>query len=420
MRVGRIELSYLPRLEVVIRKLELSSPGKVHGAVRSVSISPVLLSLLRGRFRLSTVRVDGPDLTVDTPVAAKEEKPASRPDPLQSLTPLVASLASEASGLVVEIHGGRVVASRNGMNLAVLSNFDVSVTVPPTGPRKLHASGRVSASSLSLRQTDRQVLEIDGLRIEGALDVGDGKTSVTLSRFSTESPRLVAEIALSADSAAPRVGLTARGSDLDVTALRGKLLSFAGDDPTIAAIFAIFRGGTLTSFFFAVGGETPADLGVFERMSIQAVLADGNVRIESVGLDLEEARGDVAVEKGVLSAAHAAARIGKSQASDGSVRIGLAANDDTLRIDAAVRSDLAELPGILSRAVHGASFHEELSLLEDLAGIATARITIGDRAGALETKVSVSECSSPPATGAFPGQSGSSAEPSSTTGIVSA
>jgi hypothetical protein len=389
--VGRIELSFLPRIEVVIRKLELSGPGKVHGAVRSVSISPVLLSLLRGRFRLSTLRVDGPDLTVDTPEATKEEKPASRTDPLQSLAPLVASLASKASGLGVDLHGGRVVASRNGMNLAVVSDLDVSVTVPPTGSRAVHADVRVSASSLSLRRTDRQVLEVGGLRIEGALDAGGGKTAVRLSRFSTESPRLLAQIALSADSAAPRVDLTARGSGLDVTALRGKLLSFAGDDPTIASIFAIFRGGTLTSFSFAAGGKTAGDLGVFERMSIHAVLADGRVRIASVGLDLEEARGDVAVEKGLLSAEHAAARIGRSRASDGSVRIGLAANDDTLRVEATVRSDLAELPGILSRAVHGGSFNEELSLVEDLAGSATARLTLENRAGALETKVSVSE-----------------------------
>ena len=389
--VGRIDLSFLPRLEVVIRKLELSGPRKVHGAVRSVSISPVLLSFLRGRFRLSTVRVDGPNLTVDTPEAAKEEKPASRPDPLQSLTPLLASLASEASGLVVEVRGGRLAASRNGMNLAVLSGLDASVTVPPTGPRTLHADLRVSASSLSLRRTDPEVLEVGGLRIEGTLEAGDGKTVVTLSRLSTESPRFLAEVALSASSAGPRVDLTARGSGLDVTALRGKLLSFAGDDPTIAAIFAIVQGGTLSSFSFAAGGKTPGDLGIFERMSIQAVLADGSVRIGSVGLDLREARGEVSVEKGTLSAVHAAARIGRSRVSDGSVRIGLGANDDTLQVVATVRTDLAELPGILSRAVRGRSFHEKLSLVEDLAGSATARITIGDRAGALETKVSVSE-----------------------------
>jgi hypothetical protein len=277
------------------------------------------------------------------------------------------------------------------MNLAVLSGLDVSVAVPPTGPRTLHADVRVSASSLSLRRTDRHVLEIDGLRIEGVLDAGDDKSEVTLSRFSTESPELLAEIALSADSAAPRVDLTARGSGLDVAALRAKLLSFVGDDPAIAPIFAIFRAGTLTSFSFAAGGKTAGDLGVFERMSIHAVLADGNVRIGSVGLELEEARGDVRIENGVLSVEHAAARIGKSRASDGSVRIGLAANDDTLRVEATVRSNLAELPGILSRAIRGGSFNEELSLVEDLAGSATARITIGDRAGALETKVSVSE-----------------------------
>ncbi len=374
--MDEFELSYFPRLEVGIRKVELPGPGKIHGAVRSVSLSPVLVSLLRGRFRIATIRVDGPDLTVDAPEATgEEEKPVSRPGPLQSLTPFLA-LASKASGMVVEIHEGRLAAARNGMELAVLSDLDVSVTVPPRGT-SIHLSGQVSASSLSLRRTDRRVLEIRGVRIAGALDVENGKTAVTLSRFSTESPRLLAEIALSADSAIPRVDLTARGSGLDVTALRGKLLTFAGDDSTIAAIFAIFRGGTLTSFSFADGGDTPGDLGIFERMSIQAVLAGGKVRIGSVGLDLEEARGDVAVENGVLTAVHAAARIGKSQASDGSVRIGLVANDDTLRVEATVRSDLSELPGILSRVVGDGSFHEELSLVEDLVGSALLRRMAG-------------------------------------------
>ena len=392
--VGRIELSLLPRLGVVVRKLELSGPGTVHGAVGSVSISPMLRSLLRGRFRISALRVDGLELTIAVPEAAKEareEKPAPPSDPLQSLAPAIASLASEASGLLVEIHRGKVVASRGGLNLAVLDGLEASVRVPPTAPGTLHADVRVSASSVTLRRTDSQVLEVGGLRIEGALEGGAGKTKVALSRLSTESPRFLAEVALSSDRAAPRVGLTARGSGLDVTALRGKLLSFAGDNPTIASIFAIFREGTLASFSFAVEGRTAADLGIFERMSIHAVLADGFVRIDSVGLDLAEARGDVAVEGGVLTAEHAGARIGRSQASDGSVRIGLAANDDTLRVEATVRSDLAELPGILARAIHGGSFKEELSLVEGLAGSATARVTIGDREAALQTTVSVSE-----------------------------
>ncbi len=142
VRVGRFELSYFPRLEVGIRKVELPGPGKIHGAVRSVSLSPVLASLLRGRFRIATIRVDGPDLTVDAPEATgEEEKPVSRPGPLQSLTPFVA-LASKASGMVVEIHEGRLAAARNGMELAVLSDLDVSVTVPPTGHLDPSCPGR--------------------------------------------------------------------------------------------------------------------------------------------------------------------------------------------------------------------------------------------------------------------------------------
>jgi hypothetical protein len=46
VRYERIDLSWLPRPEVVVRGLELSAPGKARGAFRSVSVSPTLLPLL--------------------------------------------------------------------------------------------------------------------------------------------------------------------------------------------------------------------------------------------------------------------------------------------------------------------------------------------------------------------------------------
>ena len=62
--VGRIDLSFFPRPAAVIHRLNLAVPGKVRGTIRSLSVSPVLLALLRGRFRPANIRVDGPDLTV--------------------------------------------------------------------------------------------------------------------------------------------------------------------------------------------------------------------------------------------------------------------------------------------------------------------------------------------------------------------
>ncbi len=389
--VGRIDLSFFPRPGAVIHQLSLTAPGKVRGTVCSVSVSPVVLALLRGRFCPASVRLDGPDLIVEIPEATKKDAPVALSDPLKSLAPLLTTIVSQLPGLVVEVNGERVAVSRGGTIIASVEGLRVIVRVSPEDRGRLHADVGIAAASVSLRREGRRTLEIDGVRVEGAFDSFEGRSELALSRVSMESPRFLARISLSAEPAIPRVELSARGDGLDVTALRGKLLPFVGDDPTVAAIFGIFRGGKLTSFTFASGGRTPGDLGVFERMSIRATLADGSVRIGSVGLQLEEASGDVSVEKGTLSVERAAARVGNSRASDGSVRVGLAANDDMLRVEATVRSDLAELPGILSRAIRGGSFLEELSLVDDLAGSASGRLLLENRAGTLRTTVSVSE-----------------------------
>ena len=389
--IGRIELSFFPRPEAVLHQLKLTVPGKVRGSVRSVAVSPLFPALLRGRFRPASVRVDGPDLTVELPEATKEDEPASLSAPMKGLAPLLTTIVSEVPGLVFEVNGERIAVSRGGRTLASVEGLRASVRVSPDVRTRLHVDVGIAAASVSLRRESRRTLEIDGVRLEGAFDSLEGRSEITLSRLSVESPRFLAEMSLRGEPAVPRVDLSAHGSGLDVTALRGMLLPFAGDDTTVAAVFAIFRGGTLTSFSFASGGRTSGDLGGFEGMSIRAVLADGSVRVGSAGLDLEEAQGDVAVEKGVLSVEHAAARIGNSRASNGSVRIGLTTGDDTLRVDAAVRSDLAELPGILSRAVRGGSFSKELPLVEELEGSAVGRITLENRAGGLRTTVSVSK-----------------------------
>ncbi len=77
-----------------------------------------------------------------------------------------------------------------------------------------------------LSRPGRGSLTIEGLRIEGALRLAEGKAVLALSRLSVESPRLLAEGSLRADAALPRVELTAKGTGLDVTGMREKLLSF--------------------------------------------------------------------------------------------------------------------------------------------------------------------------------------------------
>ena len=341
----RMELSWFPRPEVVVRGVRLSAPG-VGGTVRGVRVQPALRALLLGRVVLTKLRVEGLDLAVMAG-SSKEQtivSPSSH-DWTQSLR----SLGSQA--LDVELSQSRVVLSR------------------PAG----------------------ESLTFEGIRLEAVLRVAEDKADVALSRLSLKSPGLALEGSLRADASAPRVEVAVHATALDVSDVRAKLLSFAGDDPVIKAIFGILRGGTLTSCSFLSSGKAPADLGALERMTIRAAVKDGKVRIPGPNLDLADVSADAALEGGVLTAENAAARVGKSRAEGGRVLVGLAKGNDRLRVDAQVRADLAEVPAILARAIPGRSFRQELALVEGLRGSATGRITIGDLKSAPATSVAVSD-----------------------------
>ena len=227
----RIDLSWFPRTEVVVRSVKVSIPGKARGTVRAVRVSPALLPLLRGRVSLSKIGVDGLDLAVDLPAPAKNGATRVRPrSPIRCRASALAGVSS--AGRRREREPDRAVAA---------------------GPRKPH---------------DRRAAR------RGRAPLGGGKGRAhALAPLRWNPPRLLVEGSLRADATVPeRRGWPRSGSDLDVTDVREKLLSFAGDDPVIAAIFAIVRGGTLTSFSFASSGKAPGDLGALERMSIHAAV----------------------------------------------------------------------------------------------------------------------------------------------------
>jgi uncharacterized protein involved in outer membrane biogenesis len=341
----RIGLSWLPRPEVVVRSLRISIPG-VRGAIRTVRVSPSLLPLFRGRVVITNVRVDGLDLAVDLSSSSSKEPPA--PPSESDWTAALRSLGDQT--LDVGVSESRVVLSRAG----------------------------------------RGSLALEGLHLNAGLHAADSKATVALSRLSLVSPRLDVEGSVRLDAAARRVEAEARGTGLDVTDVRAKLLAFAGDDRVIAEILGIFRGGTLKSFSFASSGKEPAELGVLERMTIRAAVENGQVRIPGPDLDLAEVRADVALEEGVLRAEHAEARVGTSRAREGTLLLGLSKGDDRLRVEADVQADLAGVPAILARVIPSASFRREVALVEGLAGSATGKITIGELKSDLRTNVDLS------------------------------
>ncbi len=261
--------------------LKVSVPGTVQGTARTVRVSPALLPLLRGRVVLTKIAVDGLDLGLT--LNAPEDAERSAAPPGSDWTQTLRALGSQT--LDVELRRSRVVLSR------------------PMG----------------------KSLTFEGIRLEATLRIAEGKLDVTLSRLSVESPKIVLAGSLRADAAGPSVELAARGSALDVTDVRGKLLSFLGDDPTVADIFGIVRSGTLTSFTFASSGKAPGDLGTLERMSIRAAVKDAKVRIPGPEpRSRRRERGRRARRRSPLRGERRGARREVARRRTGSVLVGLA------------------------------------------------------------------------------------------------
>ena len=230
---------------------------------------------------------------------------------------------------------------------------------------------------------------LEGVNAEGSFRSAEGRTEIDLSRLSLVSPALTGSGSFRWDPGTARADVSVRGS-LDGDAVRARLLEFAGDDRTIAQIFAIFRGGRL-AFSFESTARAPSDLFALEAMRVRAKVEDAGVRIDGPGLNLVDVSADVTLEGGVLSAENAVARVGRSRATGGRLLVGLAPGDGRLHVEADVRADLAELPAILARAIPSRSLRQELALLDRLVGRAAGRITIGECAGNAGTTVDLSE-----------------------------
>ena len=391
MRFERVDLSWFPHPSLSVRRLEISAPAKVRGTAAAVDVRLAFLPLLRGHVRLSSVLVDRPDLFVEIPAATKAEIPAPETAPQSLIEPLLRSYTSEAGGLALEIRRGRIEVVRSGKVLTNVDGLSLRTALSAGKSGSLLGEARIQASSLSFHRGERRKLDLRGFEAEGAFHSGNGRAEATLSLLSLESPRLFVEGRLRRESTPSLVEVDVKGRDLDVARLRGQLLGFAGDSSPVPEIFAILRGGELASFSFRASGSAPSDLGTLERMTIRATLSGGSVRIASAGLDLDDVRGDVAVEGSVLSAEGVTARILRSEARNGRVRIGLARGDDTLRVEAEVRAHLPEIPGVLSRAIRDESLQRELSLVEELEGSARGRVVLETRKRALRTDIRISE-----------------------------
>jgi hypothetical protein len=170
VRYERLDLAWFPRPRIVVRRLELAVPHRAAGTVESLTIYPALFPLLRGGYHLAKIRADAPDLTVEIPRSAKEEKPPSLAEIRERVAGLLSALSVDAPALVLEVHRGRAVVSLGARPLCALREIEGRIVLPPERLDvdlrcasnlwgKLSLNGRLDAAELSGRGT----IELAGL-----------------------------------------------------------------------------------------------------------------------------------------------------------------------------------------------------------------------------------------------------------------
>ncbi|PJB32304.1 MAG: hypothetical protein CO109_05325, partial [Deltaproteobacteria bacterium CG_4_9_14_3_um_filter_65_9] len=131
VRYERLDLAWLPRPRIVVRRLRLTIPHRASGAIESLTLYPALFPLLRGGVHLAKVLADAPDLALEIPPPPGEETPPSLARLRERIAGLLSALSADAPGLVVEVRRGRVALSLGPRPLCALREIEGRIVLPP-------------------------------------------------------------------------------------------------------------------------------------------------------------------------------------------------------------------------------------------------------------------------------------------------
>lgn len=131
----KVDISYFPHPLVVIHQPSLSIPEKVTGTLVSATVSPEILSLLRGRIRISRIQIEAPNITLMLPERprGKEEKTETFSPQLlgQLLAPILGLMESKFPNLALQVEKGKLNLLEGNQSIFWFQDIQAKVILPP-------------------------------------------------------------------------------------------------------------------------------------------------------------------------------------------------------------------------------------------------------------------------------------------------
>ena len=255
--------------------------------------------------------------------------------------------------------------------------------------KKFDARIKGSIPLLPLTYNNKEVL-FKNLNIDGALNIAENKTSISILDLNLDYPRLGLTGDFVMDKSASRVSLKLKGREIDVSSLREVALSMGEKASEVQNIFSIVKGGKVPMISLESNGKSLDDLGKLENILIKGSMIGGEIYIPGIELNLDEVKGEALISDGILNGKHLQVSLGKIFGSKGNLRLGLGANDDLFRLDIILKADLTQAHAILKDLIRNESLLRELRKIDDIKGNATARLILGETLSLIKPRVDAS------------------------------
>lgn len=188
----------------------------------------------------------------------------------------------------------------------------------------------------------------------------------------------------------PTWTLDLKGTDLDVTSIRKKVLTLWSDNKVAKTVCNVVRDGKAVSGAYQFSGRT-ADFKNLDTMIIEAEALDADIHVPGAELDITRASGPIMIKNSVLTGNNLSAQMGESSGSNGKLFLDLSKRSRAFTLDLDIDADLAALPPVLEQLVHHGGFQRELRKFKDVTGRGSANVKLGDSLDNIIARVDVTD-----------------------------
>ncbi|MDX2442149.1 MAG: hypothetical protein QNK40_16560, partial [Desulfobacterales bacterium] len=340
----QLELSFFPRLKVVVDTLKINVPRQLSVSVKEIEIYPEILPLLTGNVALKKAIINGPKVRILMPESTPGEKSSTSPSETDPSTSSVSNAISELSKMYLPITRG--IVTQGSIELVYDKNTTFKVN-------DVEADLKNELKNLSFQI--RAI--VDMMPVSGSFIISEAE------------PKFRSQLEI---------------RDLDINSARSAILAAVGENTAVQTVFDILKGGKIPLVTVSGQANTPADFENLDTFIIQGQVMDGIVKIPGTGLEMAAVKGDVKILHGVLAGKNIQDQWGNSSIQSGSLKLDLAKDPMPLRVETGITANMADIPAILDRIVQDQDFKNELAQLENVKGSARGKLQLTGDADNLE------------------------------------